>query len=75
MRMLRAALTCFVLAGLGLLIPFAPVRLLSEICALLFVPFLVGGLAAVERGGLRSADRRRRPSHAARSEGAARLPT
>ncbi len=49
MTMLRIALTCFVLAALGLLfVPFAAAKIVGGIFAVLFVFFLVAGLASVE---------------------------
>lgn len=49
MTMLRIALTCFVLAALGLLfVPFAAAKVVAGIFAVLFVLFLVVGLATLE---------------------------
>lgn len=49
MTMLRIALTCFVLAALGLLfVPFAAAKVVAGIFAVLFVLFLVLGLATLE---------------------------
>ncbi len=49
MTMLRISLTCLVLAMIGLvLVPFALAKLLAGLFALLFVVFLVLGLASVD---------------------------
>lgn len=49
MTMLRIAVTCFVLSGLGLLfVPFAAAKVAAGVLAVLFVVFLVIGLATLE---------------------------
>lgn len=49
MTLLRMALGCFVLAALGLLfVPFAVAKIVAGVFAVLFVLFLVAGLANVE---------------------------
>ncbi len=49
MTLLRIALVCFVIAAVALLfVPFAVGKILAGVCAVLFVLFLVTGLATVE---------------------------
>jgi hypothetical protein len=49
MAFLRISLTCLVLAVIGiLLVPFALAKILAGVLAVLFVLFLVLGLAAVD---------------------------
>ncbi len=62
MKLLGAALVCFVVAGVGLLLPFASARAVTEVCLLLFVFLLLGGLAAVEQGGVNAAKRTSSPA-------------
>ena len=50
MTLLRLSLLCFVLAAMGVLfVPFAVAKLLAGIFAVLFVVFLLAGLASLDR--------------------------
>jgi hypothetical protein len=50
MTLLRLALLCFVLAAMGVLfVPFAVAKLLAGVFAVLFVVFLLAGLASLDR--------------------------
>jgi len=80
MTLLRLALLCFVLAAMGVLfVPFAVAKLLAGVFAVLFVVFLLAGLASLDRlaactprGGSRG---RKRVREGAQHSGRREVPT